>query len=768
MNTPHTAPLKTTAPLQNDMLDDALDFVREHAKTLHLPSGEPAIDHALGMLSIIQTLHVDSATLAAAVLCDIAQPCDLSRDQLQTRFGADVEHLISDVCKLMELGLKGEKAANAIASNANRAQRDGKTLRHIQVESLRKMLLAFAQDIRVVLIRLASRLQTLRYYAAAKITPPQDFARETLDLDAPLANRLGIWQIKWELEDLAFRFEDPDTYKQIARHLDEKRAERELFIASAVERLKEELLTAGIHAQVNGRPKHIYSIWKKMHGKQLSFAQLHDVRAFRIIVQDVKECYGALGIVHHIWRPIPKEFDDYISRPKPNGYKSLHTVVLDEQDRTLEIQIRTVDMHRFSEYGVAAHWRYKEAGTKGYRGESTATGSHDEKIAWLRQLLTWQPHQATGDTLDNTPSASILMAMQEAPSWPPAHPSSAEEPIYVLTPQARIIELPHGATPVDFAYHLHTELGHRCRGARIDGAMAPLNTPLQNGQTVEIITAKQGGPSRDWLNMQHGYLCSGRAKQKVRAWFHAIEHQETCAAGRATLEKFLQREGKTSINFEELSGKLAFKSPDDLFHAVGKDIISLRQIEHTLNEAQSEEPAAKTSHEELLEPLTRESSRSSVTRGASGGVLILGQHSLVTQFARCCRPAPPDLISGFITRGKGASIHRAQCSNFLRLAKHIPERVVQASWADNALRTSSTTLYPVDLYIQAKDRPGLLHNIFEVFSRERINITNASSNAKSMLSTIQLTIEIPHAARLQNALKTLASIPDILQVTRKN
>ncbi len=750
--------------IEHPLQDEALDFVRTHAQGLCLPSGEPAIDHAIGTLQIIQTLHVDPATLTAAVLCDMVPAGHIARCELQTRFGMEVEHLVTDVCKLMELGLKGEKAANAMASQAH-TQRDSKALRHMQVESLRKMLLAFAQDIRVVLIRLASRLQTLRYHSTTKIPPEPNFARETLDLDAPLANRLGIWQIKWELEDLAFRFEDPDTYKQIARHLDEKRTERESFINNAVQRLKQELSTAGILAQVSGRPKHIYSIWKKMHGKQLSFAQLHDVRAFRIIVQDVKECYGALGVVHHIWRPIPKEFDDYISRPKPNGYKSLHTVVLDDQDRPLEIQIRTADMHRFSEYGVAAHWRYKEAGVKGYRGEFAATGSHDEKIAWLRQLLTWQPHSADQEASGN--AAALMMAQQETAPWSTVPPVS-QEPIYVLTPQARIIELPHGATPVDFAYYLHTELGHRCRGARIDGTMAPLNTPLQNGQTVEIIAAKQGGPSRDWLNAQRGYLCSGRAKQKVRAWFHAIEHQETCATGRAMLEKFLQREGKTAVSFEDLASKLTFKSPDDLFYAVGKDIISLRHIEQTLADIFHDESAAKPAQNTPPETLTRESSRTSVARGASSGVLILGQHSLTTQFAKCCRPAPPDLISGFITKGKGASIHRAQCPHFLRLAQHIPERIVQATWSDNALHTNSTTLYPIDLFIQAKDRPGLLHNIFEVFAKEKINIINASSNPKHMESTIHITIEIPHAIRLENALKALSNIPDILHVTRRH
>jgi len=727
--------------------DDAVAFLREHAGDTLLSSGERMVDHALGTARIVEMLRVDKPTQIAAVLFPLSATLSDTEKTLNECFGAEVARLVVDVRKLLELGIVGGRAAGTQPEG-----RDAAALRRAQVEALRKMLLAFAQDIRVVLIRLASRLQTLRFHAATKTAPSEGVPEETLDIYAPLANRLGIWQLKWELEDLAFRFQEPETYKQIARLLDEKRVEREGYVTSAIEQLQRELAAAGIEAEVSGRPKHIYSIWRKMRGKHLDFNEMYDVRAFRVIVPDVKDCYTVLGIVHNIWQPIPKEFDDYISRPKPNGYKSLHTVVIGEDGRAFEVQIRTQEMHRFAEYGVAAHWRYKEAGARGYAGQFSADDQYDEKIAWLRQLLAWK-----SDVGDAAPGEA-----QDGEHWEQIKHATIDEHIYVLTPQARVVELPQGATAVDFAYHLHTELGHRCRGARVNGAMVPLDTPLQNGQTVEIIAIKQGGPSRDWLNPQLGYLQSPRARAKVRAWFNTIDHEGTVAAGRALVEKTLQREGKTSVNLDELAAKLGFKSTDDLFVQVGKEEFSLRQVEHALHDAPAPEPVE-------LEPasIAKKSSGASVAQGASSGVLVVGVGALLTQLARCCRPAPPDEIAGFVTRGKGVSIHRRDCASFIRLAERAPERVLQTAWSGEVLEGRGQSVYPVDIAIEATDRQGLLRDISEVFAREKLNVIGVKTVSKRQTAYMQFTVEVSSGAQVQRARVLLGEIPGVVRADRK-
>ena len=578
-----------------------------------------------------------------------------------------------------------------------------------QVETLRKMLLAMATDMRVVLVRLASCVTTLRYFADLQLfnEMTRAYGRETMDLYAPLANRLGIWQLKWELEDLSFRFLEPETYKRIAKMLEEKRMMREGFVQSAITRLENELAAAGIKAEVFGRPKHIYSIWNKMRGKELDFSELYDVRAFRVIVADDKTCYAVLGLVHNIWTPIPKEFDDYISRPKPNGYQSLHTVVTADDGRPLEVQIRTQEMHNFAEYGIAAHWRYKEEGGSNFKGQK-----YDEKIAWLRQLLAWK-----------TDVADAVVGQEEIQrEWVEKLKSTTlDDRIFVLTPQARVLELPVGATPIDFAYHLHSEVGHRCRGARVDGVMVPLNTPLRNGQTCEIITAKgapgTAGPSRDWLNPgihgQHAAPARRCAPGSTRSTC-----EETLAHGRALVEKSLQREGKTAVNLEALAHKLGFAKVDDLFVSVGKEEFSLRHVEQALHDTG-----------EVVEPedavVLGKSRASSVEQGAKSGVLVVGTEGLMTQLAKCCKPAPPDGIVGFVTRGKGVSIHRANCKNFAEMRAKAPERVIHTDWG----RAGQDTVYPVDLFILASDRQGLLRDISEVFSREKINVIGVNTQS---------------------------------------
>ncbi|MDR8050556.1 RelA/SpoT family protein [Burkholderia cenocepacia] len=738
----------SASPVAAPSFDDVLAFVRERAGDARLSSGELLADHSAGTAAIMRTLNVDPPAMQAAALFVLTPHLSDPERELTERFGDEVARLVSDVRKLLRLGTVSLRAAQNAKPDSGR---DAAEERRTQIEALRKMLLAFAQDIRVVLIRLASRLQSLRYYAAAKLDPPPDVARETLEIYAPLANRLGIWQLKWELEDLAFRFEDPVTYKRIAKLLDEKRIEREAYVTQAIARLQHELAEAHIQADVSGRPKHIYSIWRKMRGKELDFSELYDVRAFRVIVPDIKDCYAVLGIVHHLWQPVPKEFDDYISRPKPNGYKSLHTVVIGDDGRAFEVQIRTQEMHRFAEYGVAAHWRYKEAGARGYGGQFSASDKYDEKIAWLRQLLAWKDDVEDGTEVSGDQAWAQLRET-----------SLDDDHIYVLTPQARVIALPQGATPVDFAYHLHSELGHRCRGARVDGVMVPLNTSLANGQTVEIVAVKEGGPSRDWLNLQLGYLKSPRARQKVRAWFNSIEQEENVAHGRALVEKTLQREGKTSVNLDNLAAKLGFKSPEELFSVVGKEEFSLRNVEHALSDAPPPEPAP-----EAPADFEKRSSGASVAHGASTGVLVVGVDALLTQLARCCRPAPPDPISGFVTRGKGMSIHRTDCPTFRRMVERAPERVLQTTWSADVLGGRGASVYPVDLMIEASDRQGLLRDISEVFAREKINVVGVKTQSRRNAAFMQFTVEVSNSAQVQRACTLLGEVQGVVRAGRK-
>jgi GTP pyrophosphokinase len=732
-------------------IEDALAFVREHAKDARVSTGELLADHATGTARIMQTLDVDAHAVVAAALFVLVPHLDDPDKLIEERFGTEVQKLVGDVRKLLRLGSVSSRATLAEIPGSTR---DAQAARRAQVEALRKMVLAFAQDIRVVLIRLASRLQTLRYHAATKTDPAPEVSRETFEIYAPLANRLGIWQLKWELEDLSFRFEDPVTYKRIAKLLDEKRVEREVYVTEAIARLQKELDTAHIKAEVSGRPKHIYSIVKKMRGKHLDFSEVNDVRAFRVIVGDIKDCYTVLGIVHNLWQPVPREFDDYISRPKPNGYKSLHTVVVGDDGRAFEVQIRTYEMHQFAEYGVAAHWRYKEAGVRGYAGAVTASDKYDEKIAWLRQLLAWK---------DDVEGEGDGEADGEKRGWQHLRDATLEDDhIYVLTPQARVIALPQGATAVDFAYYLHSELGHRCRGARVDGAMVPLNTPLQNGQTVEIIAVKEGGPSRDWLNPQLAYLQSPRARQKVRAYFNTVDAAENIAAGRSVVEKTLQREGKTSVNLDQLAAKLGFKAPDELYAAVGKDEFSLRNIEQALSDAPPPEPEP-----EAPEQFEKRSSGQSVAHGASTGVLVVGVDALLTQLARCCRPAPPDPIAGFVTRGKGMSIHRCDCSTFKRMAQHSPERVLHTTWSADVMDGRGSSVYPVDLQVESADRQGLLRDISEVFAREKINVVGVKTQSRRNVAYMQFTVEVSSSAQIQRACTLLGEVQGVIRTGRR-
>lgn len=721
-----------------NLLAQAVQWARDPLAGVIAQTGEPMAQHSAGVVRILAELGTDAATRASALITVLPADADLSpsargQDPLRKHFGSEVVSLVQGTRALLRLGNLAGQANDSAASGSD------------QKEMQRKMLLAMAADLRIVLLRLASRLQSLRWHASAKIAYPPALARETMELYTPLANRLGIWQLKWEMEDLAFRFQDPDTYKTIARQLEEKRIEREAFIVQAVGSLRDALSEAHIQAEVTGRPKHIYSIWNKMRMKNLEFNQLFDLRALRVIVEDERACYGVLALAHSLWTPVSNEFDDYISRPKPNGYRSLHTVVMDAESRTFEIQIRTHDMHRFAEYGMAAHWLYKEAGTKG--GKVAAVSGYDQKLAWMRQLLAWDKDGGHADVVRRTDmSADDSRSVSSA---------AADEHIYVLTPQARVIELPVGATPVDFAYYLHTDLGHRCRGARVDGQMVPLLTRLATGQTVEIITAKSGGPSRDWLNPQLGFLASPRSRAKVRAWFNAVELQQRISQGQAMVEKELQRLGKTAVNLEQLAQQLEFARADDLYVAVAKEEFSLRQIDYLLSppKPRSTDSAAPGA---AAEAKVYQSGVANVVRTGKSGVLVVGVDSLMTQLARCCRPAPPDLIVGFVTRGRGVSIHRHDCTSYAALAERQPERVIDVDWGE-----TSDALYPVDISIHAPERSDLLRDVSEVFAKLRLNVVSVNTHSRRSLAHMVFTIEVKNGDQISRVLSALNELSGV-------
>lgn len=718
---------------------DAYAFARESYADINLDSGQPAIEFSKSIGLILAELNSDAQTRIAGLLAVLPKYNPDVAEQIEARFGVEVSNLVDSVRKLFKLrDLTG--GLEEIGHGKNAAQ-----IRKAQAETLRKMLLAMAADMRVVMIRLAARMAALRYLARKKDDSDvsRHYAKETLEIYAPLANRLGIWQVKWELEDLSFRFIDPDAYRKIAKSLEEKRTEREDFIRRIMARLKEELDAAGIKAEVTGRPKHIYSIYNKMRGKSLDFSQMYDLRAFRVIVSDIKTCFTVLDIIHRLWIPILKEFDDYISRPKPNGYQSLHTVVVAENGQPFEVQIRTQEMHRLAEFGVAAHWRYKETG-----GSTFVAQQYDEKISYLRQLLSWKTDVDDAVAEEDTHKEWVEKIKS----------TTLDDRIYALTPQARVIDLPQGATPIDFAYQVHSDVGHRCRGARVDGVMVPLNTPLKSGQTVEIITAKGAtgniGPSRDWLSP--GYAVNPRTHAKIRAWFNGIEYQETIAGGRAVIEKLLQREGKTAVNLEELARKLEFSKVEEMFFAAGKEKLNLRNVEMILH---GQETVKETDHDD---DIIRKSRASSVASGAKSGILVVGTEGLLTQMAKCCKPAPPDPIIGFVTRGKGVSIHRKDCKNFLEMERKTPERVIQTTWGT----PEPDTVYPVDIYVLAGDRQGLLRDISDVFMREKINVVGVRTQSSKGQARMSFTVEIVSTDSLNKAMQMIGEVGGVMQVKR--
>ena len=693
-----------------------------------LDTGENILAHTDAVAAILKKIGGSEAMQVASYLVYACDHLNKPYEVIAKAFGANFADLAIETNKLVKV----QRMARMAQSSANHSAVPMAQTAATQTESVRKMLLAFSRDLRVVMLRLASRLQTLRHFAASKLPVPTGIANESLQVFAPLANRLGIWEIKWEMEDLAFRFLEPETYQRMARLLDEKRAQREASLEALRGQLSGELATQGLHATVHGRPKHIYSIVKKMRGKSLEFERVYDIRALRIVVPTVPECYAALGWVHSRFVPVANEFDDYIAKPKANGYQSLHTVVRDGQGHAIEIQVRTQAMHDHAEHGLAAHWAYKEAGTKGYGGSVSTSGEYDAKIAVLRQLLAWE--------------RDLLEVQGEV---------AFDDRIYVLTPDAAVVELPQGATAIDFAYSVHTHLGHRCRGARVDGVMVPLNTALKNGQTVEITAVKEGGPSRDWLNPDLGFLASHRARSKVRAWFNALVMGETVTKGREAVEKLLQREGKTATKLEDLAAQLGFNSADDLFKVVGKDEFSLRNIEIFLHPPES--VTAQDALPQLKKPRLP-------SHSAKGGVLVVGVDSLMTQLANCCKPAPPDLISGFVTRGKGVSVHRSDCSNLRNMVMRSGDRLIEVGWG-TAERDAA--VYPVDVAVQAVDRQGLLRDISEVFTKEKMNVIGVQTQTVKGTAWMTFTVEVTEVGRLPKVLTTVGELSGVRSARRR-
>jgi GTP pyrophosphokinase len=698
------------------LLARALELARSVYGEKLLGTGEPAFEHALGLARNVAQLRLDADSLTAGVLFAVPAYLPDAEEKLKESFGATVASLVSGIDRLNRLRVLTRAAALGRESAP-------------QAEVLRKMLLAMVEDLRVVLLRLASRTQTMRWLARAPEADRMRVARETLDIYAPLANRLGVWQLKWELEDLSFRYLEPELYKRIAGMLEERRSERERFVEQAIAELADELARAGIRAEVTGRPKHLYSIYSKMRAKSLDFSEIHDASGLRVLVDEVKDCYAVLGVVHNLWAPIPREFDDYISRPKANLYSSLHTAVIGPEGKTLEVQIRTYEMHRDAEVGVAAHWRYKEGASRA-RGKGDPA---DERIAWLRQMLAWRDEVVdASDWLEQSKQAVL------------------GDTVYVLTPQGKVVELPQGATPVDFAYALHTELGHRCRGAKVNGAIVTLDYSLKNAEVVEIITAKTGGPSRDWLNPALGTVKSSRARNKVRQWFNSRELAAVVAAGRAAVERELKREGVRAASLDELAKRLGFERPEDLFAAVGREEVGPRQLQTALRGES--------------EPESRPEMKPQGGRAAQlgSGVLVVGVDRLMTVLARCCKPAPPDRISGFVTKGRGVSVHRSECTSLARMIERFPERIIAAEWGDRAGRA-----YPVDIVVRGNDRQGLLRDVSEALVRQKANVIAAKTQTRDDVAFMHFTIEVEDVDQLQRALSAIEDVRGVLSSARR-
>ena len=691
-------------------------------------SGEPYINHCLAVASILADLRVPPEVVAAGLLHDTVEDTTVTLNDIRRDFGETIAVLVDGVTKLTNLprvsrgDQHAENNGNDIAEtplNGNGSTPLGRK-QDLVSETLRKTFLAMGDDVRVVLIKLADRLHNMRTLGFMPEHKRKRIAKETLDIFAPLANRLGIWQIKWELEDLGFRHLNPEKYKEIAEQIQERRPDREAQIESIKEKLITMLAGNNIKVEISGRPKHIYSIYKKMTQKGKPFDLVRDVRAVRLIVQDVPSCYAALGVIHTHWRPIPGEFDDYIAAPKDNFYQSLHTAVIYDDKRPLEVQIRTSEMHQNAEYGIAAHWRYKEGAHR--------DKSYEQRINWLRNMMEWRS--------DVNDAQEFVEGMKS---------DVFQDRVYVFTPRGDIIDLAAGSTPIDFAYHVHTDIGHRCRGARVNGKLVPLYQDLKTGDQVEILTAKRGGPSRDWLNSNLGLVKTQRARSKIKAWFKKQEDEQNLAQGRAALERELQRLGITVINFEKMARELAFKTPDEMYVSIGTGDLSVNKVIRQL--AETEETA------DILEITSQQE-----VRPSTDAVEVVGLKGLLSTMARCCNPMPGDQIVGYITRGRGATIHRQDCPNVLH--RKDKERFLQVSWG----KVEHT--FPVAVSVKAYDRQGLMGDISTLLQAENVNIADVSVNINRSLADLKLVVEVRSITQLSRVLTRIESLPNVLEAVR--
>ena len=708
-----------SAPYQK-MLIAAQQLAAQHyppeAKT-HI-AREPVLQHLLAAAKMVADMDLLPEAVAATVLAEISSYLPNWQETVSEQCGKTVVTLVQGIDEVQKLTHFAK--VDALATPEERAA---------QAEAMRKMLLAMVSDIRVVLIKLALRTRTMQFLGQTPDSPEKRaVAKETLDIFAPLANRLGVWQLKWQLEDLGFRHQNPEEYKRIAKLLEDKRTERLEYIAHFLNIIRSEMDKVGIQYDVAGRPKHIYSIYKKMVKKKLDFEGLYEIRAVRTLVNTIPECYATLGIIHSLFQPIPGEFDDYIANPKGNGYKSLHTVIVGPEDKSIEVQIRTFEMHQFNEFGVAAHWRYKEGG----KGDS----AYEQKIAWLRQLLDWRENMAESGKED-------LAAAFKTELF--------NDTIYVLTPHGKVLSLPAGATPIDFAYALHSSLGDRCRGAKVDGQIVPLSTPLENGQRVEIIAAKEGHPSVNWLH--EGWVKSPRAISKIRAYIRAQNAETVREEGKNQFEKIISKI-TPKPNQQQLCEKLGFRLLDDLFTALGQGEITPRAIQKACGALVEPAPA----------PISATSmvKKSKIQSGDKNGVLVDGESGLLTTLAKCCKPAPPDLIIGFVTRERGVSIHRQGCSDFEHLAKQSPEKVLPASWA----ALDANQVFAIDIEIRANDRNGLLRDVSDALARYKVNVTAVQMQTRNLEASMRFTLEMKKVDELPRVLAGVAEVKGVASVAR--
>jgi len=719
--------------VDRELIMRAYQFAEQAHSGQRRASGEPYITHCVAVAAILAEMLVPPAVVIAGLLHDIVEDTSRTLADIRREFGDEVAHLVDGVTKLTNLPRvergdqhleeqdepdnDGDDPLISIESDPRGRKKD------LRNETLRKTFMAMGDDIRVVLIKLADRLHNMRTLGFMPENKRKRIAQETLDIFAPLANRLGIWRIKWELEDLAFRYINPDKYKEIAENLAERREDREHKIDQILARLRALLDQSNIQVEISGRPKHIYSIYRKMVEKGRPFEMVRDLRGVRLIVQDIPSCYAALGVIHTHWRPIPHEFDDYIASPKDNFYQSLHTAVLYDDGKPLEVQIRTSDMNQRAEYGIAAHWRYKERGKR--------DDDYEQRINWLRKLMEWRQEVEDAQEFVDGMKTDVF-----------------QDRVYVFTPRGDIIDLPTGATPIDFAYHVHTEIGNRCRGAKLNGKLVTLDYPLKTGDQIEILTAKQGGPSRDWLNPTLGLVKTQRARSKIRQWFKIQDREQNLIQGKSILDKELRRLGVVGVDLEDLSQYFEFKNVEELYVGLGCGDLPLGRIINKLSEVEEDKDLLRELHPTVE------------TKKDITGVTVLGLKGILTNFARCCNPAPGDEIVGYITRGRGATIHRLDCPNVARMRDRDKERIVKVSWGE-AQKT-----YPISIQVKAYDRQGLMGDIYNIVNNENVNMLDVDVKVTHNLASIKMIIEVGDVAQLSRILTRIENLPNVMEAHR--